>query len=61
MNGVNLIQDVPAKAKKPNLYATSLLSHLFTDKEMREGCVEPKEGSKKEALDQAKIKSMFVF
>ena len=52
-----MILDVSAKAKKPTLYATSLMRHLFTDEEMREGCVEPKEnaGSKKKALDQTKI------
>jgi len=33
------------------------MRHLFTDEEMKEGCVEPKEnaGSKKKALDQTKI------
>ena len=52
---MNLLQDIPAKFKKPNLYATSLLSQLFTDEEMREGSVEPGEQCKKRALDQEKI------
>ena len=55
VGSVNLLQDVAAKFKKPNLYATSLLSHLFTDEEMREGAVEPGENCKKRLLDQDKI------
>ena len=56
IGGVNLILDVSAKAKKPTLYATALMAHVFTDEEMREGAVEPKEtNSKKKALDQNKI------
>jgi len=44
------------KAKKLTLYATALMSHLFSDEEMRQGSVEPKETSKgKKALDQTKI------
>ena len=31
------------------------MSHLFTDKEIREGWVEPGENSKKAALDPEKI------
>ena len=53
-NGTNL-ESVPCKAKKPNLYPTALLSHLFTDEQMRCGCVEPKEGSKKNVLNQSKV------
>lgn len=49
------MQDINAKFKKPNLYATNLLSHLFTEEEMREGAVEPGEHCKKAALDQEKI------
>ena len=52
-----MIVDVPAKAKKPTLYATALMMHLFTN-EMREGRVEPKEthpSKGKKALDQTKI------
>lgn len=53
---MNLLTDVPAKAKKPSLYATQLLSHLFTEEEMRNGCVEPKDPkSNKPALSQEKI------
>ena len=57
MGSTNLIVDVPVKAKKPTLYATALMTHLFSDEEMKEGCVEPREGnsSKKTPLDQAKI------
>lgn len=56
VNGINLLTDVPAKARKPKLYATSLLSVLFTDKEMRNGSVEPKEGTTtKVALNSTKI------
>lgn len=46
-----LIKDVAAKVKKPTLYATSLMTHLFTNEEMRNGCVEPKDGTKKASLD----------
>ena len=46
VGGVNLLQNVPAKFKKPKLHATSLMSHLFTDKEMREGSVQPGKQSK---------------
>lgn len=66
VGGVHLIKDVAAKVKKPTSYATSLMSHLFTNEEMREGCVEPKDGAPlngKIALDQTKvnlIKSKFV-
>lgn len=35
--GRNLIVDVPVKAKKPTLSATTLMTHLFSDEEMREG------------------------
>jgi len=57
VGGTNLIVDVPVKAKKPTLYATALMTHLFSDEEMREGCVEPREGnsSKKTPLDQTRI------
>ena len=57
MGGTNLIADVPIKAKKPTLYATALMTHLFSDEETREGCIEPREGnsSKKTPLDQTKI------
>ena len=58
VGGINLIVDVPAKAKKPTLYATALMTHLFTNEEMREGSVEPKEthpSKGKKALDQTKI------
>ena len=45
-----------AKSKKPTLYATVLMTRVFTDKEMREGAVEPKETNlKKKAPDQNKI------
>ena len=55
-NQLILIIDIPAKAKKPTLYATALMSHLFSDDEMRQGSVEPKETSEgKKALDQTKI------
>ncbi|XP_022787345.1 dihydroxyacetone kinase 1-like isoform X2 [Stylophora pistillata] len=55
-NGTNLLIDVQAKQKKPKLYATALLSVLFTDEEMRNGCVEPKDGgARKPPLDQSKI------
>lgn len=53
-----MIVDVPARAKKPTLYATALMTHLFTNEEMREGSVEPKEthpSKGKKALDQTKI------
>ena len=36
VGGINLIVDVPAKAKKPTLYATALMTHLFTNEEMRQ-------------------------
>lgn len=55
VGGVNLIVDIPAKAKKPTLYATALMSHMFTNEEMREGSVEPKESKGKKALDPTKI------
>ena len=65
MNGIHLLNDVTAKARKPSLYATQLLSYLFLDEEIREGCVEPiADGNKKEVLDQEKInliKSKFSF
>lgn len=55
-NGTNLLIDVQAKQKKPKLYATALLPVLFTDEEMRNGCVEPKDGgARKPPLDQYKI------
>ncbi|XP_031569742.1 uncharacterized protein LOC116304190 [Actinia tenebrosa] len=58
-NGINLLTHVNSKARKPKLYATALLSILFSDEDMRNGCVEPKDGgSKKPALDQAKIDLM---
>jgi hypothetical protein len=42
--------------KKPSLYATQLLSNLFTEEEIAHGCVEPKDpNSKKPALNQEKI------
>lgn len=50
-----MIVDIPAKAKKPTLYATALMSHVFTSEEMREGSVEPKESKGKKALDPTKI------
>ena len=53
--GVNLIVDIPAKAKKPTLYATALMSHSFTNEEMRQGSLEPKESKGKKALDPTKI------
>ena len=34
VGGKNLIVDVPVKAKKPTLYATALMTHLFSDEEM---------------------------
>jgi len=37
VGGTNLIVDVPVKAKKPTLPATTLMTHLFSDEEMREG------------------------
>lgn len=56
VRGINLIIDIPAKAKKPTLYATAVMSHLFSDQEMRQGSVELKENSKgKKALEQTKI------
>ncbi|KAK2548176.1 hypothetical protein P5673_031705 [Acropora cervicornis] len=43
VGGINLIADIPAKVKKPTLYATALMSQLFTDEEMREGkCIRAK-------------------
>ena len=49
---INLIIDIPPRA----LYETALMSHLFSDEEMRQGSVEPKETSKgKKALEQTKI------
>lgn len=57
-NQLILIIDIPAEAKKPTLYATALMSHLFSDEEMRQGSVEPKETSEgKKALDQTKLQS----
>ena len=50
-----MIVDIPAKAKKPTLYVTALMSHLFTNEEMREGSVEPKEYKGKKAQDPTKI------
>ena len=50
-----MIVDIPARAKKPTLYATALMSHLFTNEEMREGSVEPNESKGKIALDPTKI------
>ena len=50
-----MIDDIPAKAKKPMLYATALMSHMFTNEEMREGSVEPKESKGKKVLDPTKI------
>ena len=38
-----LITDVSGNSKKPTLYATALMAHLFTDKKMKDGSVEPKE------------------
>lgn len=56
VDGTNLLTDVTAKPKKPNLYATQLLSILFTDEEIRNGCVEPRDANgKKDVLDQEKI------
>lgn len=55
VGNINLIQDVTTRSKKPTLYATALMSYLFSDEEMRESCVEPKENGKKKALDQSKI------
>ena len=47
------------KAKKLTFYATALMSHLFSDEEMRQGSVEPKETSKgKKALDQTKVNAL---
>ncbi|KAK2564560.1 hypothetical protein P5673_012011 [Acropora cervicornis] len=34
VGGKNLIVDVPVEAKKPTLYATALMTHLFSDEEM---------------------------
>lgn len=57
MGGTNLIVDGPVEAKKPTLYATALMTHLFSDEEMRVGCMESREGnsSKKTPLDQTRI------
>ena len=56
VNGVNLLTDIPAKPKKPSLYATQIRSHQFTDDEMANGCVEPKNPSgEKTPLNQEKI------
>ena len=56
VGGINLLTDVSAKAKKPSLYATQLLSILFTDEEIRNGCVEPRDANgKKEVLNQENI------
>ncbi|KAK2562515.1 hypothetical protein P5673_014182 [Acropora cervicornis] len=55
VENINLIQDVTTRSKKPTLYATALMLYLFSDEEMRESCVEPKENGKKKALDQSKI------
>ena len=52
---MNLFLDINTKFKKPNLYATCLLPHLFSEEEMREGAVEPGEHCKKAALDQERI------
>ena len=37
------------------LYATALISHMFTNEGMREGSVEPKESKGKKALHPTKI------
>ena len=50
-----MINDVSVKSKKPTLYATALMTHLFSDEEIRESSVEPRESGKKKALDQNKI------
>ena len=55
VKGVNLLKEVPAKNKKPTLYATALLSYLFIDQELREGCAEPAKEGNKRPLDQNKI------
>ena len=55
VGGIKLIADIPANAKKLTLYATALMSQLFSDEEMREGSVEPKETKGKKALDQSKV------
>ncbi|XP_067029901.1 uncharacterized protein [Acropora muricata] len=47
--------DVTTRSKNPTLYETALMSYLFSDEEMRESCVQPKENGKKKALDQSKI------
>ena len=50
VGGTNLIVYVPVEAKKTN-------SLCYGDEEMREGCMEPREGnsSKKTPLDQTRI------
>ena len=37
VGGINLLTDVPVKSRKPNLYATQLLSILFKDEELING------------------------
>ena len=53
MGGTNLIVDVPVQAKKPTLYATALMTHLFSEEETRERCVEPREGNSSELIYDA--------
>lgn len=50
VGGTNLIVDGPVEAKKPTLYATALMTHLFSDEEMREGCMESREGNSSKSL-----------
>lgn len=50
-----MIVDIPAKANEPTLYGTALMSHVFTNEEMGEGSVEPKESKVRKALDPTKI------
>ena len=54
-NGTNLLTDICAKPKKPKLFGTALLSHLFTDEEMRVGCVEPRDRNSKKSLDPVRV------
>jgi hypothetical protein len=64
VGGIKLLTDVPAKSKKPNLYATQLLSIQFKEEELINGCVEPRDSKgKKKVLSQEKInliKSKFL-
>jgi hypothetical protein len=54
VNGVNLLTDIPAKPKKPSLYATQILSHQFTDEEMAWMCGTEKSERRKDTAKPRK-------